>query len=73
VRKYFTDGALEPHLANLSLIGRFKQVEGAYHHFLPEAVAGSGLQIREWVERLLKENNFRLLVFKEGWKFCPCG
>jgi hypothetical protein len=28
VRKYFSDGAVEPRHANLSLIGRFKQMEG---------------------------------------------
>jgi hypothetical protein len=56
VRKYFEDGATEPHHVMLSLIRKFKQVEGVQKHFLPVAVVmGSGLQIREWVERLLKE------------------
>jgi hypothetical protein len=56
VRKYFGDGVMEPRHVTLSLIGRFKQVEGGQQHFLPVAgVMGSGLQIREWVERLLKE------------------
>jgi hypothetical protein len=49
----FRDGMKEQLQA---LIGRFKQVEGKQQHFLPVvAVTGSGLQIREWVERLLKE------------------
>jgi hypothetical protein len=40
----------------LSLIGRFKQVEGEHQNFLPfAAVSGSGSRIREWVERLLKD------------------
>jgi hypothetical protein len=56
VRKYFGDGATEPRHVELSLTGRFKQVEGEQQHFLPvAAVPGSGLLIREWVERLLKE------------------
>jgi hypothetical protein len=56
VRKYFGDGAAEPRHVTLSLIGRFKQVEGEHQHFLPvAAVTGSGLRIRERVERLLKE------------------
>jgi hypothetical protein len=56
VRKYFGDGATEPRHITLSLIGRFKQVEGEHQHFFPvDAVTGSGLRIREWVERLLKE------------------
>jgi hypothetical protein len=54
--KYVGDGATAPHHVTLSLIGRFKQVEGGQKHFLPvAAVTGSGLRIREWVERLLKE------------------
>jgi hypothetical protein len=57
VRKYFGDGATEPRHVTLSLIGRFKQVEGGQQHFLPvDAVTGSGLRIREWVDCLLKEN-----------------
>jgi hypothetical protein len=56
VRKYFGDVATEPRHVTLSLIGRFKQVEGEHQHFLPvAAVTGSGLRIREWVERLLKD------------------
>jgi hypothetical protein len=56
VRKYFGDGASEPCHVTLSLIGRFKQAEGEHQHFLPvAAVTGSGLRIREWMERLLKE------------------
>jgi hypothetical protein len=55
-RKYFGDGATELRHVTLSLIGRFKQVEGEQQHFLPvAAVTGLGLRIREWVERLLKE------------------
>jgi hypothetical protein len=38
----------------LSLIGRFKQLEGDQQHFLTvSAVTGSGIRIREWVGRLL--------------------
>jgi hypothetical protein len=56
VRKYFGDGATEPQHVTLSLIGGFKQVEGEHQHFLPVAVVtGSGLRIREWVERSSKE------------------
>jgi hypothetical protein len=55
VRKYFTDGALESQHVTLSLIGRFKQMEGEPQHFLPIAAeTGSGLRIREWVEILLE-------------------
>jgi hypothetical protein len=40
----------------LSLVGRFKHVEGEQHHFLPATtVTGSGLKIREWVGHLLEE------------------
>jgi hypothetical protein len=56
VRKYFADGAVEPKHVTLSLIGRFKQLEGEQQHFLPvAAVTGSGIKIREWVGRLLRE------------------
>jgi hypothetical protein len=56
VRNYFGGGAMEPRHVTLSLIGRFRQVEGGQQHFLPvDAVTGYGLRIREWVERLLKE------------------
>jgi hypothetical protein len=56
VRRYFGDGALVRCHVTLSLIGRFKQVEGEHHHFLPvDAVTGFGLRIRQWVERLFKE------------------
>jgi hypothetical protein len=56
MRKHFGDGATEPRHFTLSLIGRFKQVEGEHQHFLPvAAVMGSGLRIRKWVELLLKE------------------
>jgi hypothetical protein len=56
VRKYFGDGMTEPRHVTLSLIGRFKQVEGEQQHFIPvAAMTGSGLRIKEWVERLLKE------------------
>jgi hypothetical protein len=56
VRTYFADGALEPRHVTLSLIGRFKQMEGGHHHFLPVAAeTGYGLRIREWVEILLEE------------------
>jgi hypothetical protein len=40
----------------LSLIGRFKQLEGGQQNFLlVDAVTGSGIRIREWVGRLLLE------------------
>jgi hypothetical protein len=53
VRKYFGDGATEPRHVTWYLIGRFKRGQ---QNFLPvAAVTGSGLRIREWVERLLKE------------------
>jgi hypothetical protein len=56
VRKYFADGAMEPRHVTLSLIGRFKQTEGGQQHFLSIAVEiGSGLRIREWVERFMEE------------------
>jgi hypothetical protein len=56
VRKYFADGALEPQHVTLSLIGRFKQMEGGQQHLLPTAAeTGSGFRIREWVEILLDE------------------
>jgi hypothetical protein len=56
VRKYFADGAMEPRHVTISLIGRFKQMEGGQQHFLPIAAeTGSGLNIREWVGRLLDE------------------
>jgi hypothetical protein len=64
VRKYFADGALEPPHVTLSLIRRFKQVEGDHHHCLPVAsVTGSGLRIRERerTERLLKASGFMFL------------
>jgi hypothetical protein len=54
--KCFGYGGLEPRHVTLSLIGRFKQEEGEQQHFIPvAAVTDSGLRIREWVERLLKE------------------
>jgi hypothetical protein len=76
VRKYFGDGAIEPQHVTLSLIRRLKQVEGEHQHFLPvAAVTGSGLRIREWAGRLLKEkemtgviSNFH--VPEKGWKAC---
>jgi hypothetical protein len=47
----------------LSLIGRFNQVDGEQQHFLPVAVVtGSGLQIREWVEHLLKEKEMKGVI-----------
>jgi hypothetical protein len=56
VRKYFDDGALDLRHVTLSLIGRFKQMEGKHQHFLPIAAeTGSGLRTREWVEILLDE------------------
>jgi hypothetical protein len=56
VLKYFAYGALEPRHVTLSFIGRFKQMEGGQRHFLPIAAeTGSGLRIREWVERLPDE------------------
>jgi hypothetical protein len=39
----------------LSLVGRFKQEDGEIQHFLlVAAVTGSGIQIREWMRRLLE-------------------
>jgi hypothetical protein len=56
VQKYFADRALKPQHVTLSLIGRFKQMEGEQQHYLPIATeTGSGLRIREWVGRLLDE------------------
>jgi hypothetical protein len=56
VRKYFANGAVEPKHVTLSLIGRFKQIESEQQHFLPiMSVMGSGIRIREWVERLLQK------------------
>jgi hypothetical protein len=56
VRKYFGDDATEPQHVTLSLVGRFKQEEEEQQHFIPvTAMTVSGLQIREWVECLLKE------------------
>jgi hypothetical protein len=56
VRTYFADRAVEPRHVTLSLIGRFKQMEGGHQHFLPIAAeTGSGLKIREWVGRLLDD------------------
>jgi hypothetical protein len=56
VHKYFAYGALEPKHVTLSLIRCFKQLEGDQHHFLPvDAVTGSGIKIREWVEVLFLE------------------
>jgi hypothetical protein len=44
VRKYFRDGATEPRHITLSLIGRFKELEGEQQHFLPvAAMTGLGL------------------------------
>jgi hypothetical protein len=56
IRKYFADGALETRHVTLSLIGRFKQMEGGYQHFLPIATdTGSGIKIQEWVGILLDD------------------
>jgi hypothetical protein len=63
VRKYFGDGATEPRHVALSLIWRFKQVEGEHQHFLPvAAVTGSGLRIRERVGRFLKEKETKGVI-----------
>jgi hypothetical protein len=49
-------GTTHQHHATLSLVGRFKQVEGEQHYFLPVAVVtGYGLRIREWVGGFLEE------------------
>jgi hypothetical protein len=54
VRRYFADGAVAPKHVTLYLIGRFKELEGEKQNFIPVlAVMGSGIKIREWVERLL--------------------
>jgi hypothetical protein len=72
VRKYFADGAVEPKHMTLSLIGRFKQLEGEQQHFLPVAAAtGSGIRVREWVGRLLLEKEavglvLGFLFFEKG-------
>jgi hypothetical protein len=56
VQKYFPDGAVEPNIVILSLIGRFEQLEGEQQHILPVAeVTGSGIRIRELVDILLLE------------------
>jgi hypothetical protein len=55
--KYFEEGGTA-HQNNvmLSLVGRFKQVEGEQHNFLPvAAVTESCLRIREWVGLMLEE------------------
>jgi hypothetical protein len=57
IMKHFEEGgtAQQKDVA-LSLVGRFKQVECEYQHFLPVAVVtGSGIRIREWVGGLLEE------------------
>jgi hypothetical protein len=52
----------------LSLVGRFKQVEGEQHNFIPvAAVTGSGIRIREWVRRLLEEK--RAAGISSGFMF----
>jgi hypothetical protein len=54
LRKYFSDGALEPRHVTLSLIGRFKQMDWGQQQFLPIAAeTGSGIKILEWVVRFL--------------------
>jgi hypothetical protein len=53
LRKYFSDGTVEPKHVTLSLIGRLKQLEGEQQHFLSvAAVTGSEIRIREWLGRL---------------------
>jgi hypothetical protein len=60
---FFADGVVKPKHVTLSLIGRFKQLEGEQQHFLPvAAVTGSGIRIREWVGRLLLEKEAAGLV-----------
>jgi hypothetical protein len=57
VRKYFAHGALESKHVTLSLIGRFKQLEGELQYFLPvTVVTGSAIKIREWVEIVARES-----------------
>jgi hypothetical protein len=69
ILKHFEErGAAHQKHATLSLVGRFKQVEGEQTHFLPvAAVMGSKIRIREWVGRLLEEN--RVVGISSGFMF----
>jgi hypothetical protein len=69
ILKHFEEGgAAQQKRVTLYLVGRFKQVEGEQHNFLPvSAVTGSGIRIREWVGRLPEEN--RVAGISSGFTF----
>jgi hypothetical protein len=64
VRKYFVDGGTSatPHVM-FTLVGRFKGEQGERHHMMPfDAITGSGLEVRKWVERLIQVKEKRCVV-----------